>query len=386
MKVLYLIPHSPQAAGFNSITGFIEYAAYHRKICHSLLDRGIQVEMILLSRSKTTKQQVAGIPVETYKVSTGSSFGWELSAPLLKRLRSGADADVVHFHGYNQPNAIPYLAAIIDRIPTVVQNHGSALDKDRLKHKLWYRLVTPLLRRCAKIISVDSGEIDNLAPVISNNSLHHLPNAVDPNQFKPSDPDTAREQLGLRSDSYYGLFVGRLTKEKGVEHLLDAVSSLSTVDDLTILFVYSGGSNDQQKRIERKINELEIADRTKMVGSVEHDKMSLYYNAADFCVFPSISEGFGVVVLEAMACSTPVIASREHLGGGHVVDGENCVVINPRCPTAIADAMQQLLNDPSYREKLGKKGRETVVKQYTYEVVIDDLVDCYRSAIDSPPS
>lgn len=379
MKVLYLIPHSPSTAGFNSVEEFIGYAAYHRKVCHTLLKRDIEVEVAMLTQEGTMKKTISEITVEAYKVTVGSSFGWELSVGLIGRLRNETNADIVHLHGYNQPNAIPYLTAIVGRHRTIVQNHGSALDRDNLKHELWYRLITPYLRRCSAILSVDGDELDNLSPFISDQRrLRHLPNAIDPTEFEPLPMSVARRKLGLDPDAQYGLFVGRLTTQKGIKYLLDAVERLGVETDLTLLLVYSGASDRQKQMIETQIANLDIEDQIEMIGSIDHDQMSNYYNAADFCVFPSTSEGFGVVVLEAMACGTPVIASKEHLGGGHVTDGENCLIIDPRSPTDIADNMNKILQDPILQKRLSERGRETVLERYTYDSVIDDLIDCYK--------
>ena len=382
MRVLYLIPHSPSTASFDSLESFIEYAAYHRKVCHALQQRDIEVEIAMLSQENRKSKTISGITVEAYYVTVGSSFGWELSVGLLNRLRDEKSADVVHLHGYNQPNAIPYLTVTIDQHRTIVQNHGSALNRGDLKHELWYRLIAPYLRRCSAILSVDEGELDNLSSFIDDESkLHHIPNAIDPSEFEPLSMDTARRELGLDSHAKYGLFVGRLTTGKGVKYLLDAIASLELDTDLRLLFVYSGGSDKQKKFIEKKIEDLGIEDQIKMIGSVNHSQMSTYYNAVDFCVFPSISEGFGVVVLEAMACGTPVIASEEHIGGGHVTDGMNCLIADPRSPIELANNITKLLESEDLRERIGESGRKTVLEQYTYDYVISELIDCYRSVI-----
>lgn len=382
MNIIYLIPHSPSSVGFDSTGSFIRFAAYHREVCHALLRRGINVKILMQTHEEKIKKKIAGIPVEAYEVTMGSSFGRELSIELLRQLRSGMTADLIHLHGYNQPNAIPHLAAILGQHQTIVQNHGSALDQDNLKHKLWYQLITPFLRHCGAILSVDRDELNNLAPLIKDQTkLYHLPNAINPSQFEPSSKDAARRSLGLDPNAHYGLFVGRLTGKKGIKYLLNAAADLDPETDLTLLLVYSGSSDKQKQMIESQITKLGIGDRIKMIGSVDHDRMSIFYNAADFCVFPSVSEGFGVVVLESMACGTPVIASEEHLGGGHVIDGENCLIIDPRSPDDIGDSIHQMLSSPVLRKKLSERGRETVLEQYTYEVMIEDLIDCYQELV-----
>jgi glycosyltransferase involved in cell wall biosynthesis len=360
---------------------FIEYAAYHRKVCDMLLNRGVEVEIAMLTQKSHTKKIINGITVEAYEVTTGSSFGWEVSVGLIRRLCGETGVDVVHFHGYNQPNAIPYLTATVSQHHIIVQNHGSALDRGNLKHEIWYRLIIPYLRHCSAVLSVDKEELDNLSSFISDQTkLHHLPNAIDPTEFKPSSTRAARHRLGLDSDTQYGLFVGRLTEKKGIEYLLDAVANLGSEIDLRLLLVYSGSSDKQKQIIEDKISDLDIEDQINMVGAVDHSQMSVYYNAADFCVFPSTSEGFGVVVLEAMACGTPVIASKEHLGGGHVTDGENCLITDPHSPNDISDSITRLLHSPDLQKRLTERGRKTVLEQYTYDLVIDNLIDRYKEA------
>lgn len=381
MKVLYLIPHSPSAAGYATVSEFIEYAAYHRRTCEELSSRGIEVELCMLTNEASTHISGYDFDIQTYTVTTGSSFGWEISIGLIRHLNGGSDADVIHIHGYNQPNIIPYLATSVWSYPTIVHNHGSALDTGRFKHRIWYSAIRHLLSRCDAIVSVDQDELKNVSPLVGDGpELVHLPNGVDLERFSPKSKSECRDDLGLENELKYGLYVGRLIEEKGVIQLIEAFERLSKTDEtLRLLLVYGGGQEDYIAKIKRKVEETGVGDKITMIGAVDHDRLSTYYNAADFCVFPSLSEGFGVVVLEAMACGTPVIASKEHLSGGHVRDGENCLVVDPQQPSEIVESVIKITNDEGFQNNLKENSRKMVSQAYTYGIMAEKTIDMYHN-------
>ncbi|HEY8489457.1 MAG TPA: glycosyltransferase, partial [Dehalococcoidia bacterium] len=137
------------------------------------------------------------------------------------------------------------------------------------------------------------------------------PLGVDLGRFRPLDRPAARRALGLPAGGRVVLFVGRIEPLKGIDVLLHAVARLEDREEVTTLVV--GGderSEPELHHLRELARALEIAPRVRFEGPVEHERLPRYYNAADVCVVPSYYESFGLVAVEAMACGTPVVASR----------------------------------------------------------------------------
>ena len=139
-----------------------------------------------------------------------------------------------------------------------------------------------------------------------------VPCGVNLDLFRPIAKEDARRQLGLSDDDRILLFVGRIEPLKGVDILLGAAAQLEGDSDCFVLVV-GGDSTDRQGEVAHLrglASELGIAERVNFMGAVDHERLPLFYSAADICVMPSFYESFGLVALEAMACGTPVVASR----------------------------------------------------------------------------
>jgi len=123
-------------------------------------------------------------------------------------------------------------------------------------------------------------------------------------------------------------------------------------------------------------HELGLDDLVVFVGSRSQEALPFYYSAADACVMPSLYESFGMVALEAMACGTPVIASR--VGGltFTVRDGETGFLVPDREPKALAEKLELVLTDRALRQRLGHRAVR-VARTYGWENVADEIEDLY---------
>ncbi|MGB9965902.1 glycosyltransferase family 4 protein [Halobacterium hubeiense] len=379
LSVLFVIPHTPESVGFESGNEFLSLAAYHDNYCTVVSELGADVELVHLDDDEPPEWD-AEYQIRTEDVTVGSSYGVEFSVPLYYSL-ARTDADIVHVHGYNQLNVLPILGALAATdAKIVVQNHGSALDYGSTKYRAWYtllRFVFPLTTD--EIVSVNQDELRNLERIgISSEKLVYLPNAVDTNLFHPMDEDQCRDDLGMDDDVYQLLFVGKITENKGVTYLAEAMCELPP--DVHLTLVYSGVDKEELARVEDTLAEGDAHDKVTFVGAVEQARLPVYYNAADVSVFPSVNEGFGVVTLESMACGTPVVVTTEHTSGGHLEDGENALVAEKRSAPSLAKSIQRLLESPKLRERLGQRGKETVQERYTWDQIGSKLATVYADS------
>ena len=213
-----------------------------------------------------------------------------------------------------------------------------------------------------------------------------VPCGVNLDLFKPIAKDEARQQLGLRDDDRILLFVGRIEPLKGVDILLGAAAQLETESDCFVLVV--GGDSSARAgevaHLRDLASELGIGERVSFLGAVDHERLPLFYSAADVCVVPSFYESFGLVALEAMACGTPVVASRVGGLAGTVRDGETGFLIPWRCPEPFAERLELLLGNEELRHAFGQSAREAV-ERFRWGNVAEAVLALYRELIEGAP-
>jgi len=214
-----------------------------------------------------------------------------------------------------------------------------------------------------------------------------VPCGVDIKLFKPIPPAEARARLGLPSDHQMVLFVGRVEPLKGIDTLLRAMALL--VRDLPdwqrrLCVSIIGGDaaansaavNEEMKRLKRLRAELGISDLVVFLGAQDQDALNVYYSAAEVLVMPSHYESFGMVALEAMACGTPVIASKVGGLAFTVQDGVTGFHVPDRDPEALAARISLTLRDPDLRHRLGQQAAQWA-QRYNWPAVASQIVALY---------
>jgi glycosyltransferase involved in cell wall biosynthesis len=206
--------------------------------------------------------------------------------------------------------------------------------------------------------------------------VHVVPNGVDVELFRPQSRDDVRSDLGLPSTPIV-VAVGRLNAEKGFHY---AIESLARVPAAMLVVV---GEGEQRSELEQLAVGLGLGDRVVFVGPQPPELVARYLAAADVFVFPTErDEAAPVVLIEAMASGTPVIASR--IGGIPDALGESgdCgLLVAPRDVDGLASAMSTLLGDTALRDRLARSARHRVEAEFTVERMVERTVNVYRIAI-----
>jgi D-inositol-3-phosphate glycosyltransferase len=214
-----------------------------------------------------------------------------------------------------------------------------------------------------------------------------VPCGVNLDLFQPVAKGDARKELGLRDDQRILLFVGRIEPLKGIDILLGAAAQLEAEHDFSVFVI--GGDNTAREgemaHLRDLARRLGIAERVRFLGAVDHERLPLFYSAADVCVVPSFYESFGLVALEAMACGTPVVASRVGGLAGTVRDGETGYLIPWRCPEPFAERIELLLGNEELRTAFGTAARETV-ERFRWANVAEAVLALYREMIEGVPA
>jgi D-inositol-3-phosphate glycosyltransferase len=284
-------------------------------------------------------------------------------------------------HTYHSLGAVKYLS--IPEIPPIA-NQRLAIEKD-------------ILENYDCVVATSPQEQDDLRQLVS--TLGHtqvIPCGTDVENFQVMSKPVSRDTLNIDLQDKVILYVGRFDERKGIETLVRAVGQIYAGGDDAALdldrlrLVIVGGSDPSQSdgqerlRIEKLVAELGITDQTDFVGMVGHDRLPLYYSAADVCVVPSHYEPFGLVAIEAMACGTPVVASA--VGGLNftVVDEETGLLVPPQNVDGFAQAIKRTLVDRVWAQKARKKSAQRVLTYFSWSGVAQQLSDLYRELLADP--
>jgi len=202
-----------------------------------------------------------------------------------------------------------------------------------------------------------------------------IPNGIDTEQFRPDGP----RQEKLADGKLNVLFVGRLEKRKGVEYLLNACAEVQKASPNFRLILVGPGTR-LRRGYEELARDLRLRD-VVFTDFVPNGELPKYYRSADvFCAPATGGESFGIVLLEAMACGKPVVATD--IGGyaSVVAEGEDGLLVPPRDEESLARALLSLLDNKSLRQQMGAKGRVKAEK-YSWANVAQQVMDYYASLL-----
>ena len=218
-----------------------------------------------------------------------------------------------------------------------------------------------------------------------------IPPGVNTHHFYPIPTDEAKEAIGLSPRDRAALFVGRIEPLKGVDTLLQAMAILKRdcrsficPDYLIIIGGDPGGEEekltDEMARLQSLSCELDLNEMVIFLGKRGQDTLPYYYSAAEVVVMPSHYESFGMVALEAMACGTPVIASR--VGGlAHLVkDGETGFNVPAQDPDALAEKLRAMFVDHNLRTAFGARAA-AYARGFSWEIITKQIAEVYRELL-----
>jgi D-inositol-3-phosphate glycosyltransferase len=205
-----------------------------------------------------------------------------------------------------------------------------------------------------------------------------VPAGVDAELFQPGDAAEARQAVGLPEGKTI-LYVGRVEPIKGLDILINALACLEDSSDTRLVIVGGKlGEDGEINRLRSLVRDRKLEERVTFTGAVSQATLPDYYNVADVFVLPSYHESFGLVALEAMACGTPVVASR--VGGltSFIQEGVTGYLIPWHCPEPFARRIEMLLSHTSLRRTMGEAARARALEM-TWARTADQMLDVYSS-------
>jgi len=301
--------------------------------------------------------------------------------------------DIVHSHTW-YANMAGHWAKILYKIPHVISAHSLEPDRPWKEEQIGggYRISSwaekTAYESADAIIAVSQGmrrDVLKAYPSLDPNKVHAILNGIDTDTYYPQANPELLESLGIKGP--YAIFVGRITRQKGLAHLLKAWKDV----DPQFGLVLCAGSPDEPgigAEVQAAIEELQ-AERDNVIWiskmAPQADVIALL-SSADLFLCPSIYEPLGIVNLEAMACETAVLASD--VGGipEVVADGLTGELIHysgnaPEFEAAFTKKINELMSDRDLLRKYGEAGRVRAIDQFSWDSIAHETVELYKSLI-----
>lgn len=316
------------------------------------------------------RREIGGLPVSW----RGSWLArWQIPAFILVHTlavaRHAADCDIIHAQWTLSAGAA-LLSRLVHRRPVVVTLHGSDIFQVT-RHWLGQKLTVQILKRCAGIIAVSQAlaNATTTAVGVAPEAIRVIPDGVDVSQFKPGSDH--REPLIL--------YVGSLIKRKGVIYLLQAMAKIVTDYPAVTLIIV--GDGPERPALEQLAQTLNLTGKVIFTGLLPSAQVREWLQRARLFVLPSVEEGLGVVLLEALACGTPIVASR--VGGiPEVVTPPVGRLVPPANATALAQAIDHLLGHDQTWQMMSQHARLRAETCYDWTRIGQQLIQIYEETLN----
>ncbi len=303
----------------------------------------------------------------------------------IKLLQQRNHYEIVHFHGAGLPLIVnlPVLKALRKKVVAKVAaaNLGTEAGSLRGRYLGLGTILGHMLKWVDAFIAT-TGEIRDglLREGIREERIWRIPNFIDLSLYPPSGSKEAiKRSLGLPEGRIF-VFAGRFVKRKGIEYLLRAWAEVlrEAPQGVYLLLLGDGPLKAEMVSLSRS---LAIEKKTLFLGHVEEVREYLY--ASDAFVLPSLQEGMPNSLLEAMACSLPVIATR--IGGvtDIIEDGVNGILVPPAEVSPLAEAMLRVLSDRDLSVSLASHARRTVEMHFSLDRVVGGYLRLYRALMNT---
>jgi D-inositol-3-phosphate glycosyltransferase len=381
---------------------------YVRELARELGRRGVEVDVFTRWREKYDPRiQDLGENARVIHIESGPMGYWpkmdvyehldEFTTKLEEHVAAeGRSYDLIHSHYWLSADVARRVAPRWG-IPRVQMFHTLGLVKREVMDEdidgesdIRVQVEKQAVRESAAITAASEIEVGELVDLYDadRKKLAIIPCGVDPNVFRPMRQADAREALGRDQCERIVLFVGRIEQIKGIDVLLRALGLLffrhpELRNDLCLLVV--GGALDpgddapeteKIQELRSLVHQHRMEANVSFVGSMDQQRLALYYAAADVCAVPSLTESFGLVALEAMACGTPVVGTR--VGGLQMLieDGESGLLVPAGDYQALAEQIARVLTDARLRMHLGHGARDRA-EHFTWRAVGDHVEALY---------
>lgn len=372
MKIAMVSGEFPPTAG--------GVGSYVYNLSKNLISLGNEVSVFTRGDCKSSKtSNVEGIEVHRVTFFPFYPFHIQIHGLFLsKEFRVLEDEfDVVHFHS-------PIIPPITTNKPTIVTEHGTVkgfIDNLELTDLFSFtqKMFSPMY------VSIDKKVLTNakIVTTVSQNSADELQryygirkdisvvyNGVDTDFFRPGN---------LKKESNYVLYTGALVSKKGVIDLIKAAKYvIQKVPDIHFVIT---GKGPLEKTLRNLSKQLKIEKNVFFKGFVSRNELLKYYQNALMYIFPSYYEGLPTVILEAMACGVPVVATNIKSNSEVITNGKTGLLVEKKNPKVLAESILSLIENQELREYLGNNGRHLIMKKYAWRIISNRFLEIYRTIV-----
>jgi glycosyltransferase involved in cell wall biosynthesis len=351
-RVLQVTPSYPPVVG-----GIEDHVA---NLVHRLPEYGYEPVVL------TPDREGVGTEEGVYREAPILSISKSMLAPGVAARHFTLDYDLIHVHApYHFGQEFSALARLARDIPLVVTVHMYG-TRDSVLSRVYDKFV---YNRCLDIADVVVPTTQDYVAEFEwfeqhSEKCREVPLGVDVDHYSPVE--NARERLGYQSDEEILLFVGSmepLHDYKNVDLLIKTFARRDIGDRLLLV-----GSGEKRAEYQQLARDEGVGDRVDFPGYVSEADLPTYYSVADAFVLPSTFDSFGIALVEAMACGTPVVATD--LPGVREVVGDGGETVSPLTPDALASTIETVLGSEF-------NTRNRILGRYSHTAVVDSIVDIY---------
>jgi glycosyltransferase involved in cell wall biosynthesis len=289
--------------------------------------------------------------------------------PILKKI----GPDIVHSQMIGM--GVPALAAKkLFGLPYIVWGRGSDVH---LSGKSVKFILRPVLKNADAVIALTENMKKNMGG-FCNRDIFVIPNGIDLDRFNNLSKKDLRSGLQLGQDAKIITFIGRLHPVKGVTFLIKAMKLIKNEEPNTKLIIIGDGS--EKERLKEIARELNLEPSVIFLQQVPNQSIPKYTVASDVFVLPSLSEGFPLTILEAMASGLPVVSTRVGGLSEIITEGENGFLVEPGKPEQLAEKILFFLKNDEARAKVSENNKEKA-KQYSWESIVSKVEAIYYEVL-----
>ena len=324
-------------------------------------------------------------------LAMGEKREFRLANIFLARIRKqvrGFRPDVIHLHHPFWLGSLGLFMARQLRIPAIYTYHTRLehyahfvpLPGMLFRNLISHALIKRFANRCDGVIVPTYSTEEYLRMIGVTTPTFVQPTGIEYERFqavKPADVETLRKKLALSNEKVF-ISVARLSNEKNIDFMIEAIDRLRQESDVPFRFLMIGDGH-QRDRLQKKIDSLELGSHFTLVGAVQPEEMALWYNLGDAFLFASKSETQGMVILEAMSAGLPVVAVRSSGIEDVVRDGLNGYK-TPENQARWIEKAQRLLEDDKLRTELSDKAR-AFAEDYSIEQFARDVRGIYATSL-----
>jgi len=364
-------------------------------------DLGYDITVVSTNQDFPAKTLVDEIEVRAQFVSNIQVFLFPVEfVPLLVSLKMGrwlksnvCKFDIVHVHGcYRYPTTMTARHARLSRVPYIIRPHGNfdpflinKSSRSVLLKRVYEQLFDfPNFRKASGIHCTANEELQTVNQLNFGAPGFVIPNGVNWSSYEHLPERGAfRARLGVPQNAPLILFLGRINLKKGLDLLIPAFAQLRRQYPLARLVIAGPDNEGYGARVRTMIDEENIRDAVIFTGAIFGQDIQSAYQDSDLFVLPSYGENFGMTVIEAMACGTPVLVSDQvNIFEDVVASGAGLAV--PCEVQPLAAAMIELIGDHARRSAMAARARPWIKAHYVWSSIARGLDERYRSIMQQP--